>query len=79
MKKFSLLVGVVFLTVLFSISAFSQMQGAKIALINSESFFDEKVGITKLVAANQKLEAEFAVRVKELKDGTARLVEGLTV
>ena len=73
MKKFSVLVCVGFLTVLFSISAFAQMQGVKIALINSEAFFDEKAGITKLVTANKQLEAEFAVRVKELQDGNARL------
>ena len=73
MKKISLLVGFGFLTVLFSISAFAQMPGVKIALINSESFFDDKVGITKLVSANKQLEAEFAVRVKELQDGNTRL------
>ncbi|MEO6050588.1 MAG: OmpH family outer membrane protein [Pyrinomonadaceae bacterium] len=73
MKKISLLVVFGFLTVLFSISTFAQMPAAKIALINSESFFDEKAGITKLVAANKQLEAEFAVRVKELQDGSTRL------
>ncbi|MEO6655423.1 MAG: OmpH family outer membrane protein [Pyrinomonadaceae bacterium] len=73
MKNFSLPVGIGFLTILFSLSAFAQIQGAKIALINSETFFDDKAGITKLVAANRQLQAEFAVRVKELQDGSLRL------
>lgn len=62
------------LTGIFAISAFAQAQSApKIVLINTEAFFDEKSGITKLVAANKQLNLEFAPRVKGLQDGNTKL------
>ncbi len=74
MNKLRPIISAVFFTVLFSISTFGQTQIApKIMLINTEAFFDEKTGITKLVAANKKLNDEFAVQIKGLQDGSTKL------
>jgi Skp family chaperone for outer membrane proteins len=54
-------------------AAFAQMAAAKIALINTDSFYDHKAGITKLVTANKQLDAEFAVRIKALQDSGMKL------
>lgn len=74
MKRFSAPLAMAFFAVLFAVPAFAQIQsGVKIGLIDTGAFYDEKTGITKLVAANKMLDGEFAVRVKELQDGNARL------
>jgi Skp family chaperone for outer membrane proteins len=74
MNKFRLIITSVFLTALFSISVFAQVQPApKIGFINTEFFYDEKGGITKLVTADKQLNTEFAQRIKELEDGGVKL------
>lgn len=74
MNKFGFVIAAIFLLVLFSVSAFAQIQTApKIVLINTEAFYDEKAGITKLVTANKQLDAEFAAKIKALQDGAAKL------
>lgn len=45
----------------------------KIAFIDTGAFYDEKVGITKLVNANKQIDTEFAARIKELQDGGTKL------
>ncbi len=74
MNKFRSITTSVFFIILISISVFAQVQPApKIVLINTEAFYDEKAGITKLVTATKQLDAEFAARIKELQDGGTRL------
>jgi outer membrane protein len=53
-------------------AAFSQT-APKNVLINTAAFFDEKAGITKLVAAEKQIETKFAKDIKELQDGNAKL------
>ena len=43
------------------------MPDAKIALVNTEDFADEKTGITRLVAAMKRVDAEFQPRRTELQ------------
>lgn len=45
----------------------------KIAFVNSEAFYDEKVGITRLVNALKQLEREFAPKNQELTAMNTRL------
>lgn len=45
----------------------------KIAFVNSEAFYDEKVGITRLVNALKQLEREFAPKNQELTGMNTRL------
>jgi Skp family chaperone for outer membrane proteins len=71
-KTFSV-ISSVFVLALFSFSALAQVPGPKIGLIQTDAFYDEKAGITKLVSANKQLDSEFAPRIKELQDGNARL------
>ncbi len=73
MNKFRSVITTGFFTLLFSISALAQTAAVKIVLINTDGFYDEKIGITKLVTANKQLESEFAVRIKELADGNVKL------
>src|SRR6185295_2810030 len=40
---------------------------AKVALVDTDAFLDEKVGILRLVAAAKKLEAEFLPRRTDLQ------------
>lgn len=73
MNKFSSIFTSVFFTFLFSISALAQIAPVKIVFVNTDAFYDEKLGVTKLVIASKQLDAEFAVRIKELADGNVRL------
>lgn len=64
------------LIVIFSaLAGFAQAQPAsiKVAFLNTEVFYDEKAGITKLINANKQLDTEFGARIKELQDGNVRL------
>ena len=45
----------------------------KIAFVNSEAFYDQKMGITKLVNALKQLEREFAPKNQELTGMSTRL------
>lgn len=62
---------------LFSVSAFAQATPIKMGLINTEVFYDDKIGITKLVSAQKQLDNEFANQIKGLQDGSTRL-QGLS-
>lgn len=53
--------------------AISGQVAAKSVLINTSAFYDEKAGITKLLAAEKQIDGEFAKDIKELEDGNARL------
>ncbi len=52
---------------------FAQIAPAKIALINTDAFYDEKTGITKLVNVNKQLDVEFAPQIKALQDDDTKL------
>ena len=69
------LISTTFLVLLLAISAFAQAQPAsvKIVFINTNAFYEEKLGITKLVNANKQLDTEFGARMKELQDGNTKL------
>ncbi len=73
MHMIRLLIGGMFVYMVFASASFAQMAPAKIALINTDSFYDEKAGITKLVTANKQLDSEFATRIKSLQDGGKKL------
>lgn len=62
------------MAVLLFFSAMAEAQtGTKIGLINSYQFADEKAGVTKFVAANKTLVAEFTPVQNELKAMNDRL------
>jgi len=58
-------------TTFLSISAMSQT--GRSVYVNTTVFYEDKVGITKLVTATKQIETDFAVRIKELRDGPAKL------
>ncbi len=61
-------------TTFLSISAMAQAPGSgRSVFVNTEVFYDDKAGITKLVTATKQIETEFAARLKELRDGPAKL------
>jgi outer membrane protein len=66
---------VFFVCAILTVSALAQVPVGlpKIAFIDTGAFYDEKVGITKLVNANKQLNTVFAVRIKELEDGSVKL------
>lgn len=66
MTKFRFAAFAFLIATVFSASAFTQTAAAKIAFINSEAFYEEKAGITKLVNALKQLEREFAPKNQEL-------------
>ncbi len=51
----------------------AQFAPARIALINTDGFYDQKAGITKLVNANKQLDTEFASQIKSMQDDGAKL------
>lgn len=69
------LFAVFFISSFLAFSAFAQAPGAspKIAFIDTEAFYNEKDGITKLVSANKQLETEFAARFKEMQNSNTKL------
>lgn len=74
MTKFRFVTFTFLFSIVFSLSVAAQTSPSpKVGYINSDAFYDDKVGITKLIAANKQLTADFAARVKELEDGSARL------
>ena len=75
MNRRSLFIAVVFIATFYAISALAQVPAAppKIAFINTEAFYDDKAGITKLVTATKQLDAEFATQIKALEDGNTKL------
>ena len=74
MKKFCSIIAAVIFTVLFSIPAIAQPTApAKIVLINSFAFGDEKAGVTKYTDAVKRINAEFAPVQKELETMNTKL------
>lgn len=73
MSKFKLFAVSAILMTVLAVSAFAQAQPIKIVLIDTNAFYDEKAGITKLVNAEKQLDTEFGARVKELQDGNTKL------
>jgi Skp family chaperone for outer membrane proteins len=72
MKRFNLITVSFVFTVLFAISAFAQVPvqpsaGAKIVVINTSAFDDDKGGITKYTAAMNALDKEFAPLQTEIQ------------
>ncbi len=59
MRTFRLVAVSTFFALICAASAFAQTTTGKIGLINTQAFDDEKVGITKYVAAMNSLETEF--------------------
>jgi Skp family chaperone for outer membrane proteins len=72
MNKFRLATAI-FFAAIFSISAFAQSTPIKMAMINTEFFYDDKAGITKLINAQKQLDREFEVQIKTLQDGNTKL------
>ena len=72
MNKFRLATLLIFVTFL-AISAYSQTAPVKVVLINTQAFYDDKIGITKLVAAQNQLDKEFENQIRALQDGTVKL------
>lgn len=74
MNRFRFLFAFFFITSFLALSAFAQTPGTpKIAFIDTEAFYDEKGGITKLINATKQLETEFAPRYKEMQDSNTKL------
>ncbi len=63
----------IFAILLFSGSTLAQVAPAKIVLINTAAFSDDKAGITKLVNANNQIDKEFAAQIKALQDEAAKI------
>jgi Skp family chaperone for outer membrane proteins len=61
--------------VILAVSAAAQSQPAsiKIAFMNTDAFYDDKIGITKIVVATKQLNNEFAAQFKALEDGGMKL------
>lgn len=58
----------------FSMAAFAQTQSsAKTALLNTQAFYDEKTGITKLVNVFKQVKAEYKPIEQELAAMSARM------
>ena len=66
MKTFRLIAVSAIFAAIFAVSAFAQT-AAKIGLINTQAFDDDKVGITKYVAALNSLDTEFKPVYTELQ------------
>lgn len=73
MKTFRFISVNFILVTVFAVSVFAQAQPpAKIAVINTQAFYDEKVGITKIINAYKVLETEFKTTTTELDNGLKR-------
>ncbi len=67
MKTFRLIAVSVVFAAIFAVSALAQTTAAKIGLIDTRFFDDDKAGITKYVAALNSLETEFKPTFTELQ------------
>jgi Skp family chaperone for outer membrane proteins len=72
MNKFRLATAI-FFAVILSVSAFAQATPVKLGMINTEAFYDDKIGITKLINAQKQLDREFELQIKTLRDGNTKL------
>lgn len=66
-------VGGAFLFIACASVSSAQSAPARIALINTDAFYDKKVGITKLVNANKQLDIEFESQIKALQADETKL------
>jgi len=75
MNRFRFITVFLFIQTILAVSALAQVPIApvKIGFIDSAAFYEDKIGITKLINANKQLNTEFATRIKELEDGGIRL------
>lgn len=74
MKSVRFIIVSFILTTLFAVSVFAQTPPpAKIALVDTQGFYDEKDGIKKIVNAYKSLETEFKTTTTELENGAKRL------
>lgn len=73
MKKVSIFAAAFLFIFTFGLTAFAQAPGTKIGVINTELFYADKGGITRLLAAYSALEKEFAPRQQELNTMNTRL------
>ena len=74
MKTFRLIAISFLITTFFAVSAFAQTQPpTKVALVNTNAFYQEKVGITKIENAYKKLNAEFKVEFDAIQNNLQRL------
>ncbi len=73
MKTFRLIAVSFIFTTIFTVAAFAQAQPtAKIALVDTESFYDQKDGITKIINAYKSLDTEFKTTTTDLETGVKR-------
>jgi Skp family chaperone for outer membrane proteins len=71
-RKSSLVIVILIFVLILSALAFAQAEKTqnaptKIAVINTEAFYDKETGIKEIVEANNKLEAEFKPQIDELE------------
>ena len=72
MKTTHLISPILFIISLFAVATFAQLP-SKIAVMNTYAFSNEKSGITKLLAAQKKVDADFKAVDDQLKTMNARL------
>ncbi len=73
MKRFSFIAVCFIFTAIFAVSAFGQVAGGKIGLVNVNAFADDKAGIGKFRNALAALDLEFKTLNEDLKKDSARL------
>jgi Skp family chaperone for outer membrane proteins len=73
MFKFYRYIAVAMFVAAGSLAAFAQAAAPKYMLINTAAFYDDKAGITKLIAAEKQIDTQFAKEIKDLQDGNAKL------
>ncbi len=73
MPKFRTILSSVIFVIFFSISLCAQTAPPKSVLINTAAFFDEKAGITKLLAAQKQINGEFAAKIKAFQNDGAKI------
>lgn len=74
MKVIRVFFGGFLFAVVFSVAIFAQAQvPAKIAIVDTDAFYDPTLGITKIINAYKSLETEFRPSQTELDNGAKRL------
>lgn len=72
MKVIRLIFGSLLLSVVLSVAAFAQVP-TRIAIVDTDAFYDTKDGITKIINAYKSLETEFKPSQAELETGATKL------
>jgi Skp family chaperone for outer membrane proteins len=74
MKVMKLIFGSLLFTIFYSVAIFAQAQvPAKIAIVDTDTFYDPTAGVTKIINAYKTLEIEFKPSQTELEAGAKRL------